>query len=252
MEKKNIHIKLVLVYGNKRKKQQIFDEYKFAFTSKYQIILESLLIRAFCPVDQEFEHLELVVNLALSESPIYYLITTAFKEERHTAENIALELETTMKNADINKFSAIITDNLFLTKSAIRSTIAEDHLNLDNKMKSLISKGDETFLSTAYLEYQQFKAHMRNNTDLPENICEKVENFCINQWQNFLYNLIIIVAYILDPRYHGSQLNVHIFDPIIEKEILSLVEEYKDIVLIELAKYVGKTESFAIHGDELR
>ncbi|PKC61853.1 hypothetical protein RhiirA1_398095 [Rhizophagus irregularis] len=75
------------------------------------------------PQDQEFEHLELVVNSALSESPTYCLISdgwsniqrtsivnymiltpkplffkaTAFKEERHTAENIALGLETTMK-----------------------------------------------------------------------------------------------------------------------------------------------------------
>ncbi|CAB5393618.1 unnamed protein product [Rhizophagus irregularis] len=121
--------------GTKRKRQQTFDEYKFAFTSKDQIILESLLIRAFARripsrftlsntlLDQEFEHLELVVNSALSESPTYCLISdgwsniqrtsivnymiltpkplffkaTAFKEERHTAENIALGLETTMK-----------------------------------------------------------------------------------------------------------------------------------------------------------
>ncbi|CAB4403798.1 unnamed protein product, partial [Rhizophagus irregularis] len=415
--------------GTKRKRQQTFDEYKFAFTSKDQIILESLLIRAFCSagisfnvienddfilflkkacpsfkipsrftlsntlLDQEFEHLELVVNSALSESPTYCLISdgwsniqrtsivnymistpkplffkvTAFKEERHTAENIALGLETTMKNAGINKFGAIITDNapnmkaawkilkqkypkkiflgcwahgihlwmkdiisiewikeiiekakklliyfrnhqvilaalrrlqkekygkeialilpcdtrwgssyscinqLFLTKSAIRSTIVEDHLNLDDRMKSLISRdtfwndlgkirnflenfaifikkleGDETFLSTAYLEYQQLKAHVRNNTDLPENIREEVEKFGTNRWHNFLYNPVVIVAYKLDLRYRGSRLNARIFDPIIEKEILTLVgEEYKDIVLTELAEYVGKTGSFA-------
>uniref|UniRef100_U9TXR5 HAT C-terminal dimerisation domain-containing protein n=1 Tax=Rhizophagus irregularis (strain DAOM 181602 / DAOM 197198 / MUCL 43194) TaxID=747089 RepID=U9TXR5_RHIID len=106
--------------------------------------------------------------------------------------------------------------------------------------------GDETFLSTAYLEYQQLKAHVRNNTDLPENIREEVEKFGTNRWQNFLYNPVVIVAYKLDPRYCGSQLNARIFDPIIEKEILSLVgEEYKDIVLTELAEYVGKTGSFA-------
>ena len=97
--------------GTKRKRQQTFDEYKFAFTSRDQIILESLLIRAFCSagisfnvienedfilflkracpsfkipsrftlsntlLDQEFEHLELVVNSALSESPTYCLIS---------------------------------------------------------------------------------------------------------------------------------------------------------------------------------
>ncbi|CAB5171983.1 unnamed protein product [Rhizophagus irregularis] len=106
--------------------------------------------------------------------------------------------------------------------------------------------GDETFLSTAYLEYQQLKAHVRNNTDLPENIREEVEKFGTNRWQNFLYNPVVIVAYKLDPRYCGSRLNARIFDPIIEKEILSLVgEEYKDIVLTELAEYVGKTGSFA-------
>ncbi|CAB5205882.1 unnamed protein product [Rhizophagus irregularis] len=324
--------------GTKRKRQQIFDEYKFAFTFKDQIILESLLIRAFCSagisfniienedfilflkkacssfkipsrftlsntlLDQKFEHLELVVNSALSESPTYCLISdgwpniqrtsivnymiltpkplffkaTAFKEERHIAENIALGLETTMKDAGINKFGAIITDNALNMKTAwkilkqkypkkiflgcwvhgihlwmkdiitIRSTIAEDHLNLDDRMKSLISSdtfwndlgkirnflenfaifikklGDKTFLSTAYFEYQQLK------------------------WQNFLYNPVVIVAYKLDLRYRDSWLNVRIFDPIIEKEILSLVrEEYKNIVLTELAEYVGKTGSFA-------
>ena len=166
--------------GTKRKRQQTFDEYKFAFTPKDQIILESLLIRAFCSagisfnvienedfilflkkacpsfkipsrftlantlLDQEFEHLKLVVNLALSESPTYCLISdgwsnvqrtsivnymisapkpmffkaTAFKKKRHTAENIALGLETTMKNAGINKFGAVITDNTPNIKAA--------------------------------------------------------------------------------------------------------------------------------------
>ncbi|UZO13685.1 uncharacterized protein OCT59_005179 [Rhizophagus irregularis] len=75
--------------GTKRKRQQTFDEYKFAFTSKDQIILESLLIRAFTQ-----------------------------REERHTSENIALGLETTMKDADINKFGAIITDNAPNMKAA--------------------------------------------------------------------------------------------------------------------------------------
>ncbi|PKC51953.1 hypothetical protein RhiirA1_482604, partial [Rhizophagus irregularis] len=109
-----------------------------------QIILESLLIQAFCSADQEFEHLKLVVNLALSKSPTYCLISnrwsniqrtsivnyiistlkllffkaTAFKKERHTAENIALRLETTMKDAGINKFGAIITDNAPNMKAA--------------------------------------------------------------------------------------------------------------------------------------
>ncbi|PKC61852.1 hypothetical protein RhiirA1_398094 [Rhizophagus irregularis] len=136
-------------------------------------------------------------------------------------------------------------NQLFFTKSAIRSTIAEDHLNLDDRMKSLISsdtfwndlgkiqnflenfaifikklEGDKTFLSTAYFEYQQLKAYVRNNTDLPENIRKEVEKFGTNR----------------------CCLNTRIFDPIIEKETLSLVgEEYKNIVLTKLAKYVGKT-----------
>ena len=36
---------------------------------------------------------------------------TAFKEERHTAENIAIGLEATIEEAGINKFAAIIIDN---------------------------------------------------------------------------------------------------------------------------------------------
>ena len=70
-------------------------------------------------------------------------------------------------------------DHLFRTKSAIRSTIAEDHFNFDDRTKSLIAsnsfwnnleklqdfleqfatfiknlEGDESFLSTIYLNYQ--------------------------------------------------------------------------------------------------
>ena len=50
----------------------------------------------------------------------------------------------------------------------------------------------------------------------------------------------------LDLRHHGNYLNARIFDPIIEKEIIQLAgEENKDIVLIELTEYVGKTGGFA-------
>ena len=73
-------------------------------------------------LNQEFKHLQLIVQLILSESSIYYLISdgwsniqrisivnymiaapkpiffkaVAFKKERHTAENIIIGLETTM------------------------------------------------------------------------------------------------------------------------------------------------------------
>ncbi|CAG8754947.1 5378_t:CDS:2, partial [Rhizophagus irregularis] len=165
--------------GTKRKRQQTFDEYKFAFTSKDQIILESLLIRAFTQRDH-------------------------------------LNLDDRMK-------SLISSDTFWNDLGKIQNF-------LENFAIFIKKLGDETFLSTAYLEYQQLKAHVRNNTDLPENIREEVEKFGTNRWQNFLYNPVVIVAYKLDPRYCGSQLNARIFDPIIEKEILSLVgEEYKDI-----------------------
>ncbi|RGB26694.1 hypothetical protein C1646_720442, partial [Rhizophagus diaphanus] len=49
--------------------------------------------------------------------PLFFK-ATAFKKERHTAENIALELEITMKDAGINKFGAIITDNALNIKAA--------------------------------------------------------------------------------------------------------------------------------------
>ena len=100
-----------LPQGTKCKRQQTFDNYKFTFTSKDQIILESLLICAFCSagisfnvienedfilflkkacpsfkipscftlsttlLNQEFKHLQLIVQLILSESSIYYLIS---------------------------------------------------------------------------------------------------------------------------------------------------------------------------------
>ncbi|POG75385.1 hypothetical protein GLOIN_2v1475481 [Rhizophagus irregularis DAOM 181602=DAOM 197198] len=286
--------------GTKRKRQQTFDEYKFAFTSKDQIILESLLIRAFCSasilfnvienedfilflkkacfsfkipsrftlsntlLDQEFEHLELVVNSALSENNVpnikaawkilkqkypkkiflgcwahemidisvltgitifgwnyefgqnYELISEKFQisDSKFRISDFCQinfgailrnRIDFTLRYMMGSSYSYI--NQLFFTKSAIRSTIAEDHLNLDDRMKSLISsdtfwndlgkiqnflenfaifikklEGDKTFLSTAYFEYQQLKAYMRNNTDLPENIREEVEKFGTNRW----------------------------------------------------------------------
>ncbi len=44
--------------------------------------------------------------------------TIAFKEEYHTVENIAIELETTMQKADIHKFTEIVTDNISNIKVA--------------------------------------------------------------------------------------------------------------------------------------
>ena len=167
--------------GTKRKKQQKIDDYSnYIFTAKDQIILESLLTHALCSagisfnvvenenfilflkkacpafkvpsrytlsntlLNREFEHLQLVVQSTLAESPTYCLISdgwsnvqktsivnymisapkpmffkaTAFKEERHTAENIAVGLENTMKEAGIDKFTAIITDNAPNMKAA--------------------------------------------------------------------------------------------------------------------------------------
>ncbi|GBB92994.1 hypothetical protein RclHR1_20980003 [Rhizophagus clarus] len=95
-------------------------------------------------LNQEFKHLQSIFRSTLSESPTYCLISdgwsnvqrtsivdymisapkpiffkaTAFKEERHTAENIAKGLEATMEEAGINKFSAIITDNAPNMKAA--------------------------------------------------------------------------------------------------------------------------------------
>jgi len=308
-----------------------------------------------------------IVNYMISAPKPMFFKATAFKEERHTAENIAVGLENTMKEAGIDKFTAIITDNapnmktawkilkqkypkkIFLgcwahgihlwmkdiisiewinnmlmqakklaiyfrnhqvalatlrrlqqekygkeialilpcetrwgssfscidhlckTKLAIRSTIAEDHLNLEDETKILITndifwnnleklrnflepfaicikklEGDELLLSTVYLEYQQLKIHVRNNTDLSKSICDTIEKFGSNRWQNFLYNPVVIVAYKLDPRYHGNRLNSRQWDSIIEKEIIELVgEEYQDLVLTELAEYIGKLGGFA-------
>ena len=107
-------------------------------------------------------------------------------------------------------------------------------------------EGDESLLSTAYLEYQQLKIHVQNNTDLPEIVRNEVDNFGSNQWQSFLYNPVVIVTYKLDPWHHGNHLNARTFDPIIEKKIIQLAgKENKDIVLIELAEYVRKTGGFA-------
>ena len=36
---------------------------------------------------------------------------------------------------------------------------------------------DNSLLSIAYLEYQQLKSHIQNNTDLPEIVCNAIENF---------------------------------------------------------------------------
>ena len=109
-------------HGTKRKKQQTLDGYSnYYFTSKNQIILESLLIRALysagvsfnvvenedfilflkkaCPsfkipsrhtlsdnlLDREFNHLQLIVNSALSESPTYCLISDGWSNVQKTS-----------------------------------------------------------------------------------------------------------------------------------------------------------------------
>ncbi|GES98188.1 hypothetical protein GLOIN_2v1475481 [Rhizophagus clarus] len=128
-------------------------------------------------------------------------------------------------------------DHLSNTKSAIQSTIAKDHLNLDDGTKSLIA--DDAFWNN--LENFIFRTHVRNNTDLPELIRNAIGEFGSNRWQNFLYNPAVIVDYKLNPQYRGNHLNARTFDPIIEKEIIELAgEEYKYIVLTEL----GKTGDF--------
>ena len=47
----------------------------------------------------------------------------------------------------------------------------------------------------------------------------------------------------MDPQYHGNRLNSRQWDPIIEKEIIQLVEEeYQDLVLMELAEYENQED----------
>ena len=98
----------------------------------FKIPSHSTLSNTF--LDKEFNYLQLIVKSTLSESSTYCLISdgwsnvqktsivnymisapkpmffkaTAFKEERHTAGNIAIGLETVMEEAGINKFSAIM------------------------------------------------------------------------------------------------------------------------------------------------
>ncbi len=49
--------------------------------------------------------------------PIFFK-AVAFKEERHTVENITMGLETTMQEAGIYKFTGIVTDNTPNMKAA--------------------------------------------------------------------------------------------------------------------------------------
>ncbi|GBC03941.1 hypothetical protein RclHR1_05400003 [Rhizophagus clarus] len=161
---------------------------------------------------------------------------TVFKEERHTAENITIGLEATMEEAGINKLFVIITDNTSNMKAAWKILKQSQFVICIKKLED-----DGSLLSTAYLEYQHLRTHVRNNTDLPELIRNAIGEFGSNRWQNFLYNPAVIVDYKLNPQYRGNHLNARTFDPIIEKEIIELAgEEYKYIVLTEL----GKTGDF--------
>src|SRR3954465_8237660 len=54
----------------------------------------------------------------ISAPKLMFYKAIAFKEERHTAENIAIGLENTMIEAGINKFTAVITDNAPNMKAA--------------------------------------------------------------------------------------------------------------------------------------
>ncbi|CAG8790733.1 6448_t:CDS:2, partial [Dentiscutata erythropus] len=66
------------------------------------------------------------------------------------------------------------------------------------------------------------------------------------QWNNFLYNPVIILSYKLDPQYQGKTLNPKKCDSIIEDKLIRLVpSQDQENILSEYAEYVSKKGHFA-------
>ncbi len=84
------------------------------------------------------------------------------------------------------------------------------------------------------------------NSEISNDVQQKIREFRKLWWNNFLYNPIVMVAYKLDPYYCGETLDAIQWDRFLEQEIIWMISENEyDVVIIEYSEYVGKLEGFS-------
>ncbi len=77
-------------------------------------------------------------------------------------------------------------------------------------------QSDQSRLFTAYINLRKIEQLIVQNSKIPDNVQQKTCDFRKLQWENFLYNPIVMVAYKLDPYYHGKLLNPTQWDGFLE------------------------------------
>ncbi|CAI2163552.1 6977_t:CDS:2 [Funneliformis geosporum] len=83
------------------------------------------------------------------------------------------------------------------------------------------------------------------NSEIPKNIQQKAIEFGKSQWNDFLYNPIIMVACNLDPYYRDELLNPTQSDGILEEIIRMTPENKHDAIIVEYSEYIGKLGGFS-------
>ncbi|CAG8798715.1 26141_t:CDS:2 [Dentiscutata erythropus] len=204
-------------------------------------------------LDKEYMNLQVVVQNTLDETPYHCLIA------------LVLTVDTRWTST----FECL--DHVLQTQAAIYAILTEDGIELDENIKAIIVdytvwadikklrnflepfiifirqlESDEPYLSSAYKILQDLKKKIINNVQIPVELRDNTLQAARNRWVNFLYNPAIIVAYMLDPRYRGEDLDLQIWADIINNEVIRIAGvDNENQVLDELAEYIGKSGGFA-------
>ncbi|CAG8758257.1 25788_t:CDS:2, partial [Dentiscutata erythropus] len=225
-------------------------------------------------LDKEYTNLQSNVN----KSPIInYMITTpdlifyklvCTKEEHHTVKNIAKGIENVMHEINIDKFlqkeiysfeiAFVLTintrwistfeclDHVLRTQAAIYAILTENSIELDKNIEAIIV--NYTFwvdLKRLHDFLEPFIIFIRQ---LEIELCDVTLQATKNRCVNFLYNPAIIVAYMLNPRYRGKDLDLQIWADIINNKVIQIAGvDNKIQVLDELAEYIGKSANKLVY-----
>src|SRR5688572_6922546 len=165
----------------------------------------------------------------------YYCLTnllktkTAIQNSIHKEFQIREEIKQQIINFEFWRDAKVLCD------------FFEPFIKFINQLQS-----DQPRLSTAYIQLKLIENCVLQNIEITNDFKTQVFDFGKQRWNNFLYNPIILLAYQLDPKYHGELLNTNKCDLIIEHEILRLApENKKDEVLIEYSDYIRKLGGFS-------
>ena len=84
------------------------------------------------------------------------------------------------------------------------------------------------------------------NSEISNDVQQKIREFRKLWWNNFLYNPIVIIVYKLDSHYCDEILDTIQWDGFLKQEIIRITpKNERDAVIIKYSKYVGKLEGFS-------